>query len=60
MLSEDEELHLTAALGNDQKISQAPFADPITVRNIEPFQNRFNAGEPLSEVYWQSSSRPKR
>jgi enoyl-CoA hydratase/carnithine racemase len=56
MLSEDEDLHLSAALENDQKISQALFADPTTVRNMESFQDRFNAGETLSEVYWRSSS----
>ncbi len=56
MLTEDEDLHLTAALANDQLISQALFADPLTVRNMESFQSRFNAGETLAEVYWQSSS----
>jgi enoyl-CoA hydratase/carnithine racemase len=60
MVTENEDLHLTAALENDQKISQALFADPITVRNMESFQNRFNAGETLSEVYWQSNKRSER
>jgi enoyl-CoA hydratase/carnithine racemase len=59
MLTEDEDLLMTAALANDQSISQALFADPVTVRNMESFQNRFNAGETLAEVYWQHGSPSK-
>jgi enoyl-CoA hydratase/carnithine racemase len=60
MLVEDEDLHLSAALNNDQSISQTLFADPITVRNMETIQNRLNAGESLADVYWQSPATPKR
>ena len=60
MLTEDEDLHLTAALANDQSISQALFADPVTVRNMESFQKRFNAGETLADVYWQVGPPPNR
>jgi enoyl-CoA hydratase/carnithine racemase len=52
MLTEDEDLTLTAALANDQKISQVLFADPVTVRNMQAFQGRFNAGESVASVYW--------
>jgi enoyl-CoA hydratase/carnithine racemase len=56
MLTEDEDLHLTAALNNDQTISQTLFADPVTVRNMEAFQQRFNAGESLESVYWTAKA----
>ncbi len=52
MLTADEDLHLTAALENDQAISQKLFADPITVSNMEAFQKRIDAGEALSAIYW--------
>jgi enoyl-CoA hydratase/carnithine racemase len=52
MLTEDEDLHLSAALDNDQTISQALFADPLTVHNMEMFQGRFNAGEALEDAYF--------
>ena len=55
MLTSDEDLHLSAALDNDQSISQALFADPLTVRNMESLQKRFNAGESLADVYWKGS-----
>jgi hypothetical protein len=54
MLTEDEDLHLSAALDNDQAISQRLFADPVTVRNMEAFQKRFDAGESLASVYWNT------
>ena len=59
MLTEDEDLHLSDALNNDQSISQTLFADPITVRNMEAFQKRFNAGDTLSDVYWPARSPSK-
>jgi enoyl-CoA hydratase/carnithine racemase len=60
MLTADEDLHLSAALDNDQAISQTLFADPLTVSNMEAFQKRFNGGEPLATVYWNDgSSSPK-
>jgi enoyl-CoA hydratase/carnithine racemase len=52
MLTEDEDLHLSAALDNDQTISQTLFADPLTVSNMDVFQRRFNAGEALEDVYF--------
>lgn len=52
MLSEDEDLHLSAALDNDQTISQTLFADPLTVSNMAAFQQRFNAGETLESAYF--------
>ncbi|RJG03165.1 enoyl-CoA hydratase/isomerase family protein [Noviherbaspirillum sedimenti] len=52
MLTEDEDLHLSAALDNDQAISQGLFADPLTVKNMAAFQQRFNDGETLENVYW--------
>jgi enoyl-CoA hydratase/carnithine racemase len=54
MLTEDEDLHLSAALDNDQAISQRLFADPVTIRNMEAFQKRFDAGESLASVYWNT------
>lgn len=54
MLTEDEDLHLSAALDNDQAVSQALFAHPLTVKNMEAFQKRFNAGESLANVYWKA------
>lgn len=52
MLTEDEDLHLSAALDNDQAISQTLFADPLTVNNMEAFQGRFDAGESLEQAYF--------
>jgi enoyl-CoA hydratase/carnithine racemase len=52
MLTENEDLQMTAALANDQAISQTLFADAVTMRNMEAFQKRFNAGESLTDVYW--------
>jgi enoyl-CoA hydratase/carnithine racemase len=52
MLTADEDLHLTAALENDQAISQKLFADPLTVSNMAAFQKRIDAGEALSAIYW--------
>lgn len=52
MLTEDEDLHLSAALDNDQAISQTLFADPLTVSNMEAFQGRFDAGESLEQAYF--------
>jgi enoyl-CoA hydratase/carnithine racemase len=57
MLTENEDLHMTAALTNDQAISQTLFADAVTVRNMESFQKRFNAGESLADVYWSADSK---
>jgi enoyl-CoA hydratase/carnithine racemase len=56
MLTEDEDLHLSAALDNDQAISQILFAEPLTVSNMEAFQKRFDAGESLERVYWNNRS----
>jgi hypothetical protein len=52
MLTEDEDLHLSQALANDQAISQTLFADPLTVKNMEEIQNRLNGGETLASIYW--------
>lgn len=52
MLTEDEDLHLSAALDNDQSISQALFADALTVSNMQAFQQRFDAGESLEVAYF--------
>ncbi|MNF48724.1 2,3-dehydroadipyl-CoA hydratase [compost metagenome] len=52
MLTEDEDLHLSSALDNDQALSQALFADPLTVSNMAAFQQRFDAGETLESVYF--------
>lgn len=52
MLTEDEDLHLSAALDNDQAISQALFADALTVSNMAAFQQRFDAGDSLEDAYF--------
>lgn len=52
MLTEDEDLHLSAALDNDQAISQTLFADALTVSNMAAFQQRFDAGETLENAYY--------
>ncbi|WGT27979.1 MULTISPECIES: enoyl-CoA hydratase/isomerase family protein [Pseudomonas fluorescens group] len=56
MLTEDEDLHLSAALDNDQTISQALFADALTVSNMESFQQRFDAGQSLENAYFAGRS----
>lgn len=52
MLYEQEDLHLTAAINNDQKISQTLFVDTVATDNMKRIQARFDAGEPLPKVYW--------
>ena len=54
MLTEDEDLHLTQALANDQAISQTLFADPTAISNMERIQKRLNGGETLAGIYWKS------
>jgi enoyl-CoA hydratase/carnithine racemase len=55
MLHEDEDLTLTAALDNDQKISQTLFANPDSMTNMARIQARFDAGETLEEVYYPAA-----
>jgi len=52
MLTEDEDLHLTQALANDQAISQTLFADPFAILNMEKIQKRLDGGETLAGIYW--------
>jgi len=53
MLTEDEDLHLTQALANDQTISQTLFADPTAISNMDKIQKRLNKGETLAGIYWK-------
>jgi enoyl-CoA hydratase/carnithine racemase len=52
MLGEDEDLHQTAGIENDQKISQTLFANADSVANMARIQQRFDAGESMDQVYW--------
>ena len=45
MLREGEDMPLSAALDNDQKISQALFRDPWSIENMAKLQARYDAGE---------------
>ena len=58
MLVEDEDLTLTAALDNDQAISQTLFANPDSMAGMARIQARFDAGEGMDEVYWSAPRIP--
>jgi enoyl-CoA hydratase/carnithine racemase len=53
MLTEDEDLTLSAALENDQAISQTLFANADSMANMARIQARFDAGETIDEVYYK-------
>lgn len=52
MLIESEDLTLTAAIENDQKIFQSFSGGPEALARMGEVQARFDKGETLKEVYW--------
>ena len=53
MLNEGEDLSLTDALSNDQRISRALLEVPETQDNMARIQALFDSGETMDKVYWQ-------
>ncbi|HET8611834.1 MAG TPA: enoyl-CoA hydratase/isomerase family protein [Sphingomonas sp.] len=52
MLGEAEDLNQTQGIENDQKISQALFANADSMASMTRIQERFDAGETMDQVYW--------
>jgi enoyl-CoA hydratase/carnithine racemase len=52
MLGEDEDLHQTEGIENDQRISNTLFAHPDSMASMERIQRRFDAGESMDAIYW--------
>lgn len=52
MLGDDEDLHQTQGIDNDQTISQGLFAHPDSMKSMREYQARFDDGATLEEAYW--------
>jgi len=52
MLGEAEDLNQTQGIENDQRISQALFANADSMASMIRIQERFDAGETMDQVYW--------
>ena len=51
MLNDNEDLHLSDALANEQKLFQSIAGRPEALARMEEIQARFDAGESLLDVY---------
>lgn len=52
MLGEAEDLNQTQGIENDQKISQALFANPDSMATMQSYNDRLAAGETMEQSYW--------
>lgn len=55
MLLDNDEMHLTDALANEQKLFQTVVASPEALAGMRDLQQRFDAGESLRSVYGEPS-----
>jgi enoyl-CoA hydratase/carnithine racemase len=55
MLVQGEDLPLPAALENDQAIAQTLFRSPEGLGLMQSIQQRYDRGEPMTEVLWPGS-----
>jgi enoyl-CoA hydratase/carnithine racemase len=51
MLIDNDDLHLSDALANEQRLFQSVVARPEAVEGMASVQSRFDAGESIREVY---------
>ncbi|MDB5702344.1 MAG: short chain enoyl-CoA hydratase [Sphingomonadales bacterium] len=54
MLGEDEDLHQSEGIDNDQKISGTLFANADSIASMKRVQARLDAGETMDQIYWGS------